>query len=142
MIFRPHKVILLFLRLIEAALNPALTQLRKESPFTITGGGKTGSIKVGSGRSPFFSRLQSPIVTNKLRSKSVSPQMVTRMSPYSQIVNSNTWSTLYATASLNVEPLIPQLLLQQRWEEEREERCTNTVPPARDCKNERVGGRI
>ena len=102
--------------------NPLLAHLRKDSPFPHSRVEETSVHRVGSGRSPFFSRLQSPVIQNKIRSKSVSPPMLNCMSPYSQIVNSNSWSTLYeesATGHLNVDPLVPQLLLQQLWEEAR-----------------------
>lgn len=51
-------------------------------------------------------------------SKSLSPTSMSRMSPFSQTVDSRSWSTLYSdemSYSNKFEPLYPQLCLHSLW---------------------------
>lgn len=51
-------------------------------------------------------------------SKSLSPPTMARMSPFSQTVDSRSWSTFYSeelSFGLNFEPLLPQLCLHPLW---------------------------
>ena len=94
----------------------------KISPHPISGGGGRGiggSIKHGSGRSPFVTRLQTPrnVPTQKI-SKSVSPTLG-RLSPFYQTIHSNSWSTLFSEESaFTLEPLLPEICLQKLFEVE------------------------
>ena len=56
------------------------------------------------------------------RSKSLSPQLLARISPFSQTINSRSWSTFYSEESFgdNFEPLVPQVCLRQLWCQEEE----------------------
>lgn len=91
-------------------------------PYPLSGGGGvgggrgagSGNVKLGSGRSPFLARLQTPLVSQK-RSKSLSPSHhAGRLSPFSQTINSNTWSTFFSDESaLPLDPLLPQVCLQK-----------------------------
>ena len=89
-------------------------------PFS-GGGGRAGLCKLGSGQSPFISRLQPPVTFQKM-SKSMSPPLLGRISPFSQTVYSNSWSTFYSEESaMTLEPLLPQLCMslvgeiKERW---------------------------
>lgn len=89
-------------------------------PYPISGGGRAGPFKIGSGRSPFVARLRSPqplTVTTQKRSKSVSPPLLGRISPFTQTVYSNSWSTFYSEESaVSLDPLLPQLCLVRLFE--------------------------
>ena len=95
--------------------------LQKASPYLLSGGGKgsSGPLKLGSGRSPYIARLQSPLtVTSQKRSKSVSPPLLGRISPFSQTVHTNSWSTFFSAeeSAALLDPLLPQLCLHRQCE--------------------------
>ena len=96
------------------------SNLQRGSPhlFSGGGGGGRGSVKHGSGRSPFVRRLQTPLsIASQKRSKSVSP--LGRLSPFSQTIHSNTWSTVYSEESaMSLEPLLPQICMHLIFETE------------------------
>ena len=57
---------------------------------------------------------------SKKRSKSLSPLVLARISPFSQAVNSRSWSTFYSeefSFGKNFEPLLPQVCLRLLWRE-------------------------
>lgn len=93
--------------------HPLVSHLHKMSAFPPS---KNSSTKRGN--NPFISRLQSPIVAKKVRSKSASPPLLGRLSPFTQMVNSNSWSTYYSEESIGneVEPLLPKLCIHRLWE--------------------------
>ena len=110
---------------------PVIAQLQKMTPHWGVGGGGSG-VKVGSGRSPFISRLQTPqsqMIQLQKRSKSLSPPLLARISPFSQTINSRSWSTFYSEESFgdSFEPLIPQICLRLLWKEREEDGGTRLV---------------
>ena len=81
-----------------------------------------GSVLQGTGRSPFIQRLQTPTSeANKYLkkcSKSFSPPVVARMSPFSQTIDSRSWSTFYSeemSFGTSFEPILPQVCIHFLW---------------------------
>ncbi|KAL5463582.1 hypothetical protein EMCRGX_G032493 [Ephydatia muelleri] len=91
----------------------------RPTPASIKGG--CVAVKVGSGRSPFVGRVPTPQSGGpRMRSsKSLSPPHLARISPFSQTVNSQSWSTFYSEESLGqcYEALVPQRCLHLVWQE-------------------------
>ena len=93
----------------------------KASPLLFSVGGTRmgGATKLGSGRSPLV-RWPTPLnPTLQKRSKSVSPSHgVGRLSPFSQTVQSRSWTTLFSedSAAVSLEPLLPQMCMQKLLE--------------------------
>ena len=57
------------------------------------------------------------------RSKSLSPPILARLSPFSQTVNSRSWSTFYSeelSFGHMFEPLVPQICIHHIWQEQEE----------------------
>ena len=80
------------------------------------GGGGRGGNRLGSGRLPFAPRLPTPLnLGNQKRSKSVSPMhQAGRLSPFSQTVHSNSWTTFFSEESaVALEPLLPQICIHK-----------------------------
>ncbi|CAI8050482.1 Anaphase-promoting complex subunit 1 [Geodia barretti] len=93
--------------------------LNKATPHMFSGGGGgggRGGNRLGSGRSPFAPRLPTPLnLGNQKRSKSVSPMhQAGRLSPFSQTVHSNSWTTFFSEESaVALEPLLPQICIHK-----------------------------
>ena len=97
--------------------------LYKVSPHPLSGGGGggggRGATKLGSGRSPFVPRLPTPLtLASQKRSKSVSPpHRAGRLSPFSQTVNTNSWSTVFSEESaVSLDQLLPQIAMHKLLE--------------------------
>jgi len=75
-----------------------------------------------TGRTPYLARLTTPhprlVSSVKRGSRSLSPQVLARVSPFSQAVNSRSWSTFYSeefSFGRHFEPILPQLCLSWVW---------------------------